>query len=338
MLAFLFSTLTASNNDGDESKSSKQTIATAMEMALTPDSSCEEMKPSSSSDAPSISMMDESGWQWIMTASEVLTKDFVAKRAELRQAELRSVQGESSSFSWRTEIAEQVERIWSGTTNNDDDGAKHECEQLDASKRSALCSDLVDQFAHCWAVTCVSMLGGDEQRVRRFNDIFVEGRYEKGVIGALKSVAFHASHGAGGALTRRVCVDVCSMLFHTLQRVLKDLLERPLDTDESTLLVAQIMLAVPVLRVLWQTTAAVSALGRRNEGAVARRFEARDREHRAYLQHLKDANLVDARFVEPSAFDQAQVSALVSADHTANLNGFLTQALQMRRPNPSPGL
>jgi len=271
-----------------------------------------------------------SEWEWVLSRAEELAIQHSNERSKKIDEELKNLRRTANHLKQRPFFVGKARLVLSpleqASVEEEDFNLAgiftaeqlHELENysLQASLRSKLLRDVVDQFSDDWSAYVGEVFfhsdssgddtlplhdldkgTADKKKYSVFIENYAEKPYAKNIQGALVSMGFVASHGSEQSLTPQVLGDILWSWWSTLMRSIRDILEgEDIDTNHAELLANEILRSAPVIARLWYETLTYSMRSEKAQGLLPEQWKRRESEELARLNQLRAVGLVDARF------------------------------------------
>eukprot|EP01114_Cavostelium_apophysatum_P019531 TRINITY_DN6321_c0_g1_i5.p1 TRINITY_DN6321_c0_g1~~TRINITY_DN6321_c0_g1_i5.p1 ORF type:complete len:462 (-),score=112.84 TRINITY_DN6321_c0_g1_i5:36-1421(-) len=216
-------------------------------------------------------------WEWVLSAAEELSKHQSEKEAERIQKELKLLRSSAHTFKLRN----YFQMLASKTIGELPDEEKDLLQTpLDNSKRNKIISDVVNSLADSWMDYVIKfvLVHADRSVRKQFEDSYREKKYEKGVLGTMKELAFTSSNGpTNTGINERVLADILWSFWKTLTESIRT---TGFDLEQADLiLMADEMAEARDLFVrLWIDTVRNSRSGSKREGQVVKKWKEQEKE------------------------------------------------------------
>ena len=264
------------------------------------------------------SVIDESfwnEWEWVLSRTEEIAIQQSEKRKKQIDRELKHLRREASHLQQRPYFVSKAQAILSVASleeSNLDFKGIFTQNQIDlienvplqASLRSKLLRDIIDQFSQEWLSFIGNTFFNDEpvdipgdDNYAIFIENYAETTYSKNITGALVSMGFLASHGSGEVLTAQVLGDILWSWWSTLCRSIQEILDDKKCTQESLEKLAhQIIKSGPVIARVWCETVEHSHKTKDSTGILPEKWKQQEQAETQRLNNLRAVGLVDASF------------------------------------------
>jgi len=270
-----------------------------------------------------------SEWEWVLSRAEELAIQHSNERSKKIDEELRNLRRTANHLKQRPFFVAKARLVLSAEEEASveeedfniadifDAQQLYELETypLQASLRSKLLRDVVEQFSDDWSAFVGEVFfhsdssgddtlplhdldnGQENKKYSVFIENYAEKPYSKNIQGALVSMGFQASHGSEQSLTAQVLGDILWSWWSTLMRSIRDILDgEDIDTNHAELLANEILRSAPVIARLWYETLVHAMRSEKAQGILPEQWKRRESEETARLNQLRAVGLVDARF------------------------------------------
>eukprot|EP00012_Vannella_robusta_P005383 CAMPEP_0206195052 /NCGR_PEP_ID=MMETSP0166-20121206/7587_1 /ASSEMBLY_ACC=CAM_ASM_000260 /TAXON_ID=95228 /ORGANISM="Vannella robusta, Strain DIVA3 518/3/11/1/6" /LENGTH=426 /DNA_ID=CAMNT_0053612191 /DNA_START=46 /DNA_END=1326 /DNA_ORIENTATION=- len=262
----------------------------------------------------SIPELDEehfwSEWEWVLSRTEEIAIQQSSKQAKQIDEELQNLRRTATQLKQRPYFVSKAQCILSRDNSPETSSElcgifteqqlqELDCLPLDASLRSKLLRDVVDQFSDEW----LEFIGRtffqpDKPQEASNYPIFIENYaekpYAKNITGALVSMGFVASHGSEQSLTSQVLGDIMWSWWSTLIRSIREI-NGEVSATSSEKLANQIILAGPVIARVWYETLS-NTKNISSPGTLPEQWRIKEQEEANRLKQLRAVGMIDAKF------------------------------------------
>jgi len=273
----------------DDSKSLSQQLE-----GVDPDEELEALKKS-------ISICDPEfwrDWEWVLNTSEEIELKQITKSTSAIEEELTNLRKAASALKLRPFIIQQAEQYMNSVESSEREELRKDT--LDASKRSKIVDDIVNQFSTSWLLLIKEnfFMNEPENVWETFLETYNTGPYSKNVVGHLKSLGFQASHGASTeGLTAHVLGDIVWSFCVALCNAIAQFLRMELYLYSLTILASHVLLIQQPLVNLWLQTLRHSRSGTSRAGILVEKWRKEDEEEQKRLKLIKERG-TDAKYLD----------------------------------------
>mmetsp|Transcript_6516 Transcript_6516/g.16454 ORF Transcript_6516/g.16454 Transcript_6516/m.16454 type:complete len:653 (+) Transcript_6516:296-2254(+) len=249
-------------------------------------------------------------WAYILSASEEWSTEYWEQVNREREEELQRLRERAHTSVLRPYLLRMAEKRVRALSREETELLLR---PLDASKRSKIIEDAVDECASSWLDQLREAFflreRGDLDAWERFRLAFHKSEYAKNTTGSMSSFGFQASAGpADIGLTARVLSDIMWTFWKVLSSAVSHALHVQLNVVQDSILVDLVRQTEKPIVQMWIATARHSAGAVARENIVLQRFAKEEAQERKKLDEIKQRG-VDAKYSPPPPEERSTVRA-----------------------------
>lgn len=232
-------------------------------------------------------------WEYLLSATEQICRSQSENRSREVHRELEKITRVSNTVKYRSRIGNLLKDEYAILPVST---LKILLEsRLDASKRDKIIRDLFKGVSTSWLASMKQILSSTQ--MESLASRWTETRYKKGIMSAMASMAFHASHPATEkGLTIIIVSDMLWSIHLSLSREISIELDRPLSPEESEWILSKVMSLLPDLITLWvKTSTSIGSIANR-EGRLPQKWEVEREQEKSRQAKRKDEEIANGSF------------------------------------------
>jgi len=234
-------------------------------------------------------------WEWVLSKAEEISQKHSQEEAEMIRKELRRLRQTANALKYRPFFHLASKDAFRKLTESEILDLNS---VLQAAESYKIITDVINSLEDEWLRFIQNTFFPDPENIswQIFSANYKEKPYEKNITGALKELAFSASHGPKNVgINQKVLSDIMWSLWKTLTTSIRTGVNRDLTKEELILVAKEVVKAQQPFIKLWIQTVRNSRLGKSKEGKLIKKWELETKDLEQKLTSIKQKG-VDAKY------------------------------------------